>query len=77
MGEALAPAVLLLNPQGIVFSGELCTAEAFSACVRRELRARCLPESLEHLRMDFLPSDTRQDAAGAAMLPYEEFFGFR
>lgn len=75
MGEALAPAVLLLNPQGIVFSGDICTSEAFSEAVRRELRARCLPESLEHLRTAFLPSDTRQDAAGAAMLPYEEFFG--
>ena len=75
MGEALAPAVLLLNPQGIVCSGDVCTAEAFSEAVRKELRARCLPESLEHLRTDFLPSDARQDAAGAAMLPYEEFFG--
>lgn len=69
LGNALSVAVMLLNPEMIVISGEFASLGSFlTDSLRRELELRCFPEAVKELKIEIStlsPSDT---ARGAAMM---------
>lgn len=71
---ALASAVMIVNPQDIILSGTLCASPFFEQTVRETLRLRSIPESLEGVRIRFIAADPREDATGAAMIPFHVQF---
>ena len=66
---ALASAIMIVNPQDILLSGTLCASPFFEQAIRQTLRLRCIPESLNGVRIRFIAADPREDATGAAMIP--------
>ncbi|MBE6378016.1 MAG: ROK family protein [Lentisphaerae bacterium] len=69
LGNALSVAVMLLNPEMIVISGEFASLGTFlTDSLRRELELRCFPEAVKELKIEIstlAPADT---ARGAAMM---------
>lgn len=69
LGNALSVAVMLLNPEMIVISGEFASLGSFlTESLRRELELRCFPEAVKELKIEIstlIPTDT---ARGAAMM---------
>lgn len=74
VGTALSSAVMIINPQDIIINGTLCSSSFFEASVRLTLAQRCIPESLAGVRIRVIASDPRQDATGAAMIPFHMHF---
>ena len=72
--SALSAAVMIVNPQDIILSGTLCASTFFEHAVRETLRLRCIPESLDELNLRFIAADPREDATGAAMIPFHMQF---
>lgn len=75
-GDILAVGIMLLNPQEVVLSGDLCRQASFCKALRERAAEKCLPESLKDLAFTFLPADGQRDAVGAAALPYDKQFGW-
>ncbi len=73
-GTALACAIMIVNPRDILLNGTLCASPCFERAVRATLKARCIPESLSGMNLRFIASDPRQDATGAAMIPFHRQF---
>ena len=73
-GMALASAIMLVNPQDIILNGTICASPFFERSVKETLAARCIPESLEGVSVRLIASDPRQDATGAAMIPFHMQF---
>lgn len=73
-GVALASAIMIINPREVLLNGTLCASPCFERSVRSTLKARCIPESLAGLSLRFIASDPRQDATGAAMIPFHRQF---
>lgn len=73
-GTALASAIMIVNPRDILLNGTLCASAWFKHAVRRTLESRCIPESLAGVSLRFIASDPRQDATGAAMIPFHRQF---
>jgi len=71
---ALASAIMLVNPQEIILNGTICASAYFEKSVKETLAARCIPESLEGVSVRLIASDPRQDATGAAMIPFHMQF---
>lgn len=74
-GNALTAAIMIVNPSDILLNGTLCASSCFERAVRQTLHARCIPESLSGVTLRFIASDPRQDASGAAMIPFHMQFG--
>lgn len=74
---ALAVSIMVVNPGQIIINGTLCASSWFEIAVRQTLQARCIPESLTGVNLRFIASDPRQDATGAAMIPYHMQFSAR
>jgi len=74
VGAALASAIMLVNPQDIVLNGTICASPFFEESVKGTLASRCIPESLDGVRIRLIASDPRQDATGAAMIPFHTQF---
>ena len=71
---ALSAAVMIVNPQDIILNGTLCASPFFEHAVRETLHQRCIPESLNGLHLRFIAADPREDATGAAMIPFHMQF---
>lgn len=67
LGNALSVAVMLLNPETIVISGEFASLGDYLAdSLRRELELRCFPEAVRELKIEIsalTPLDTARSAA--------------
>lgn len=74
VGDTLASAIMLLNPQEIILCGAHSASPAFVEALRAALRANCLPESLACMQLHFAPDDPVLDARGVALLPYQKQF---
>ena len=74
VGAALSSAIMLVNPQDIVLNGTICASPFFEESMKRTLAFRCIPESLDGVRIRLIASDPRQDATGAAMIPFHMQF---
>ena len=74
-GNALAAAIMIVNPSEILLNGTLCASSHFELAVRQTLHTRCIPESMNGVTIRFIASDPRQDASGAAMIPFHMQFG--
>ncbi|MBR5225764.1 MAG: ROK family protein [Clostridia bacterium] len=74
-GNALSAAIMIVNPSDILLNGTLCASSHFELAVRQTLHARCIPESMSGVTLRFIASDPRQDASGAAMIPFHMQFG--
>lgn len=74
VGTALSSAVMIINPQDIILNGTLCASSHFEESVRVTLAQRCIPESLAGVHIRVIASDPRQDATGAAMIPFHMQF---
>ena len=73
-GYALSSAIMVVNPSDIILNGTLCASSWFEAAVRKAIHERCIPESLSGVNLRFIASDPRQDATGAAMIPFHRQF---
>ena len=73
-GYALSSAIMVVNPSDVILNGTLCASSWFEAAVRKTIHARCIPESLAGVNLRFIASDPRQDATGAAMIPFHRQF---
>ncbi|MBR7130552.1 MAG: ROK family protein [Lentisphaeria bacterium] len=69
LAKALSVAVMLLNPEMIVISGEFADlGEYLTSSLRRELELRCFPESVRELKIEISTLKTSDTARGAAMM---------
>lgn len=74
VGETLASAVVLFNPDTLLISGAAAESADFRAMAGQALKDYCLSESFSGMRLDWLQADSGQDALGAALLPYRKLF---
>jgi len=69
LGNALSVAVMLLNPEMIVISGEFASLGSFlTESLRRELELRCFPEAVKELKIEISTLTPTDTARGAAMM---------
>ena len=69
LGNALSVAVMLLNPEMIVISGEFASLGSFlTDSLRRELELRCFPEAVKELKIEISTLARTDTARGAAMM---------
>lgn len=69
LGNALSVAVMLLNPEMIVISGEITRLGSYlTDSLRRELELRCFPEAVKELKIEMSTLDPSDTARGAAMM---------
>ncbi|MDO5097551.1 MAG: ROK family protein [Corynebacterium sp.] len=61
VGRVLAPLVTFLNPTDVIVGGSLSSIDVFTASIRSELYARCLPMTTKDLTIE--ASRTKADAA--------------
>ncbi|AKK05166.1 transcriptional regulator/sugar kinase [Corynebacterium mustelae] len=61
VGRVLAPLVTFLNPTDVIVGGSLSSIDVFTASIRSELYARCLPMTTKDLTIE--ASLTKADAA--------------
>lgn len=69
LGNALSVAVMLLNPEMIVISGEFASLGSFlTDALRSELELRCFPEAVKELKIEISSLAPLDTARGAAMM---------
>lgn len=69
LGNALSVAVMLLNPEMIVISGQFAHLGSFlTDSLRRELELRCFPEAVRELKIEISTLQVADTARGAAMM---------
>lgn len=69
LGNALSVAVMLLNPEMIVISGQFASLGDFlTDSLRRELELRCFPEAVRELKIEISTLQLSDTAIGAAMM---------
>ncbi len=69
LGNALSVAVMLLNPETIVISGEFASlGEYLAESLRRELELRCFPEAVRELKIEISTLTALDTARSAAMM---------
>ncbi|MBE6357791.1 MAG: ROK family protein [Lentisphaerae bacterium] len=69
IGNALSVAVMLLNPEMIVISGEFANlGNILTDSLRHELELRCFPEAVRELKIEISTLTASDTARGAAMM---------
>lgn len=75
--QAASNAVMVTDPEAVVFSSTYCTCHCFCQAVGDKLKQCLMPEVFLNLTLHFLPHDAVLDGAGAAMLPYHHHFAIQ
>lgn len=76
IGLATSHAVNILNPDKVIFSGELSTTDNFISYIKKELKDNCLPITAERLMIERSDLGDRVGGIGAACVVMQQEFGF-
>lgn len=72
--QTLAPVIAAVNPEKVIFSGEMMGGPDFPARVMAHFQGMCPEGACDGLSLVTAPFDERYDAIGAACLPmYQEY----